>query len=83
MGSGGPRPGRAPARGYSGPVWISLRNLTSGYISHKKEESELCAYCYGIGLNGRKENMHPSTRKGQRCFLLIFFFDLDHALCIA
>ena len=30
MGSGGPRPGRAPARGYSGPGRFPLRTLTSG-----------------------------------------------------
>ena len=30
MGSGGPRPGRAPARGYSGPGRIPLGTLTSG-----------------------------------------------------
>ena len=61
MGSGGPRPGRAPARGYSRPSRIPLCTLTSGIRAVGWKNLE---YLQG---RGTKESKRISGAKIEVC----------------
>ena len=61
MGSGGPRPGRAPARGYSGSGRIPLCTLTSGIRAEgwKNLEYLRCHMVTGepVNVSGRSHGL--------------------------